>query len=244
MHKNTILFVIIAAFAGFAGGFWLANSINRSAINSAGPLPASSNSNRPQTKEEPDLTDDEIKAKIAEGDKNPTNFAFQKELGIALYTYAVMKKDASLFPEAVRILERASTLNAKDFDLLVVLGNAHFDIGFAQKNTTDFQKARETYSKALELKPGDADVQTDLGISYFVQEPPVYDKAVSELQKVSDANPKHKRSLQFLVQVFVKQDKISDAEKSLAKLKRIDPNNDAIPELTSLISEAQSGLNK
>ena len=244
MHKNTILFVIIAAFAGFAGGFWLANSINRSAMNSTGPLPASSNSNRSQPKEETDLTDDEIKAKITEADKNPTNFAFQKELGIALYSYAVMKKDPSLFPEAVRILDRAGSLNAKDFDVLVTLGNAHFDIGFAQKNTAEFQKARETYSKALEVKPGDIDVQTDLGISYFVQEPPAYDKAVAELQKVSDANPKGDRSLQFLVQIFVKQNKLPEAEKTLAKLKSIDPKNDAIPELATLISDAQSGVNK
>ncbi len=244
MHKNTIFFVLIAAFAGFVGGFWLANSINRSAMNSVGPLPASSNSNRSQPKEETDLTDDEIKAKITEADKNPTNFAFQKELGVALYSYAVMKKDASLFPEAVRILERAGSLNAKDFDVLVALGNAHFDLGFAQKNTAEFQKARETYSKALELKPGDVDVQTDLGISYFVQEPPAYDKAVTELQKVSDATPKGSRSLQFLVQIFVKQNKYAEAEKTLAKLKSVDPKNDAIPELTTLISNAQTGANK
>ena len=84
MHKNTILFVIIAAFAGFVGGFWLANSINRSAANTAisQKPPANSNSNSLQTKGEPDLTDDELKAKIAEADKNPDNFAFQKELGI------------------------------------------------------------------------------------------------------------------------------------------------------------------
>ncbi|MFN0279730.1 MAG: tetratricopeptide repeat protein [Pyrinomonadaceae bacterium] len=241
MHKNTILFVIAALLAGFVGGFWLANSINRSAMKSGGSVPASSNSNSKQTKDESDLSDDEIKAKIAEGDKNPTNFAFQKELGVALYHYSVMKKDARLFPEAVRILNRANSLNAKDFDVLVTLGNAHFDIGFAEKSTAEFQKAREIYSKALDIKPGDADVQTDLGISYFVQEPPNYDKAAAELQKVSDANPKHERSLQFLVQALVKQNKIADAEKALAKLKSIDPGNRAIPELTTLISDARSG---
>jgi len=244
MQKNTLLFVILSLFAGFASGFWLANSLNRSAMNSSGPQSFSSNSNSSQSKQEPDLTDDEIMAKIVEADKNPTNFAFQKELGIALYSYAVMKKDSSLFPKAVRILDRAHSLNAKDFDVLVALGNAHFDLGFAEKNTAEFQKAREIYSKALELKPGDVDVQTDIGISYFVQEPPAYDKAVAELRKVSDATAKSSRSLQFLVQIFVKQNKLADAEKTLAKLKSVDPKNDAIAELAKLISDAQTGALK
>lgn len=247
MQKNTLLLVVIALVAGFTGGFWLANSLNRSAMNSPSPQPnsaISANANSSRNKQDLDLTDDEIKAKIDEADKNPTNFAFQKELGIALYSYAVMKKDQSLFPQAVRILERANSLNAKDFDVLVALGNAHFDLGFAEKATTEFQKARETYSKALAVKPGDVDVQTDLGISYFVQEPPVYDKAVAELQKVSDATAKGSRSLQFLVQIFVKQNKLAEAEKTLAKLKSVDPKNDAIPELTTLISDAQTGAMK
>ena len=240
MQKNTLLFVILALVVGFVGGFSLANSINRSAITTAGLQKPSTNSNNTQPKKDLDLTDAEIKAKIEEGDKNPTNFAFQKELGIALYTYSVMKKDATLFPEAVRILDRANSLNAKDFDVLVTLGNAHFDIGFAKKSISDFQKARETYTKALEIKPNDEDVQTDLGISYVVQEPPAYDKGASQLQKVLDSNPKNKRASLYLVRAFIGQGKKSDAEKSLAKLKSIDPNNESLPELASLISDAET----
>ena len=144
----------------------------------------------------------------------------------------------------MRILERASSLNAKDFDVLVTLGNAHFDSGFAGKNISEFQKARETYSKALELKPGDLEVQTDLGISYVVQEPPAYDKAATQLQKVLDVNPKHERALLYLVRAFIGQNKLPDADKAVAKLKSIDPNNNALPELTSLISDAQTGAKK
>ena len=155
-----------------------------------------------------------------------------------------MKKDQRLFPQAIRILDRANSLSAKDFDILVTLGNAHFDLGFAEKNISEFQKARQTYAKALEIKPGDVDVQTDLGISYFVQEPPDYDKAVVELQKVSGTTAKSSRAMQFLVKIFVKQNKLAEADKTLAKLKSIDPSDDAIAELTTLISDARSGANK
>jgi len=156
----------------------------------------------------------------------------------------VMKKNPSLFPEAVRILERAVSLNPKDFDVLVALGNAHFDTGYAEKNLAEFQRAREVYSKALDLKPGDADVETDLGISYAVQVPPAYDKAAAQLQKVIDTNPKHERALIYLVRALAGQSKLPDAEKALAKLKTIDPNNDSISELTSLIADARSGAKK
>lgn len=245
MHRNTIAFVIVAAIAGFIAGFWLANSINRSALNSLNSqkTPATSaNSASLPPNADSDLTADELTSKIVEADKNPTNFGYQKDLGTALYRYAAMKQDKDLLTEAVRILERASSINAKDFEVLVALGNARFDIGFAKKDTSEYQKARDIYAKALEIKPADADVQTDLGLTYFLQEPAAYDKAAAELQRVSDSNPKHQRSLQFLVQVLVRQNKLADAEKALAKLKAIDPANSAVAELTSQISEAKSGV--
>lgn len=245
MHKNTILFVIIAGLGGFIAGFWLANSINRSetsAIRSQNDRTVSANSNSSQTTGEPDLTNDEIKAKIAEADRSAGNFAFQKNLGVALYKYAAMKQDVDLLTEAVRILTRANTLDAKDYDVLVALGNAHFDIGFNKKNAASYQTARGVYSKALEQKPGDADVRTDHGLTYFLQDPPDYEKAVAEFQKAIRSNPKHERSLQFLTQTYTKQNKLTDAEKSLAQLKALNPANPAIAELSSQISAAQNGV--
>lgn len=244
MHKNTLAFVIVAALGGFVGGFWLANSLNRSAMNapaSENIQSSSANSTPPQGRDEPDLSPDELRAKIAEADKNPTNFSFQKDLGISLYRYAAIKQDVMLFTQAVRILERASSINAKDFDVLVALGNAHFDIGFFREDAASFQKARDVYNDALAIKPGDADVSTDLGITYFLQKPPAYDKAVADLTKVSNANPKHERSLQFLIQTYVKQNKLPEAERTLAKLKGINPGNQSLPELTAQITAAQNG---
>ena len=247
MHKNTILFVIIAALAGFIGGFLLANSLNRSELSSMrsqNDRTTTNNTNITQSQEEPELTSDEVRSKIAEADKNPGNFAFQKDLGIALYRYSAMKQDDNLLNESARILDRANAINNRDFDVLVALGNAHFDIGFAKKDAAQYQIARDIYSKALEINPGDADVSTDLGLTYFLQNPPAYDKAAAELQKVSDANPKHERSLQFLVQIYVKQNRITDAEKALAKLKSINPGNPAIAELTSQITAVRNGISK
>ena len=239
MHRNTLAYVIIAALSGFIVGFWLANSLNRNAVtvgSSTEQAPATNTTGGPTNSTQPELTVEEIRAKIAEADKNPTNFAFQRDLGTSLYRYAAMKQDPVLLGDAVRILERADSLTPKDFDVLVALGNAHFDIGFFKEDAASFQKARDVYTKALAVRPGDADVLTDRGLTYFLQKPPAYDNAAAELSKISETNPKHERSLQFLVQTYVKQNKIAEAEKAFAKLKGINPNNTAIPELTSMIA--------
>ena len=243
MNGSSIAFILMALIAGFAGGFLLANKLNGSeiaALRAQAAQQPTANTNQSRPNDDATLTVDELKAKIAEADSNPTNLTYQKRLGVSLYRYASMKQDNDLLAESIRILTRANSLDAKDFDVLVALGNAHFDVGFFKKDLASFQTARNLYGKALDIKPGDADVRTDLGISYFVQEPPAYDKAVAELQRVLSAEPKLSRALQFLVQVYTKQGKLTEAEKSLAKLKEVSPNEPAIAELTSQISAARN----
>jgi tetratricopeptide (TPR) repeat protein len=247
MRNRTLAFVIVAVIGGFIGGFWFANSINRSAIGPAAPV---STANKPSANtavpggEEPDLSEAEIRAKIGEADKNADNFTFQKELGIALYHYAAIKQEPGLLPDAARILARANSLNANDFDVLVAYGNARFDIGFQKKSTEEFQAARDIYTKALKIKPGDLDVQTDLGLTYYFQQPPAYDRAQAELQKVLTADPRHDRSLQYLVRTLIKQNKLADADAALSRLRSIVPASDVISELTTQLNSAKSGAGK
>lgn len=240
MRKNTIAFVLVAALGGFIGGFWLANSLNRSAGLSAPPANLPTNTGAvPQADDE--LSDAEINAKVAEADANPENFAFQRDLGISLYRYGAFKQRVDLLEQSTRILDRASKLKSDDFDVLVALGNGHFDIAFFRKDAAAFETARQVYRKALVLKPAEADVTTDLGITYFLQEPPDYPKAETELRKVADANPTHDRSLQFLVRVYLGQKRLEEAKATLAKLNSINSKNQAIPELGKLIAEAEAG---
>ena len=164
MNGSSAAFILLALIAGFAGGFLLANKLNSSEIAAlraqAGQQPAS-NVTTSQPNADTTLTSDELRTKIAEADRNPTSFSYQKNLGVALYRYASMKQDESLLGESIRILTRANGLDGKDFDVLVALGNAHFDVGFFKKDLPSFQTARELYAKALDIKPGDADVRTD-----------------------------------------------------------------------------------
>ncbi len=237
MQKETVLYILIALLTGFIGGFILANALNRTdyspAGNQSGSMPLNATSST-----ESALSPEEIRAKIAEADQNPENFAFQKDLGLSLYRYGAMTQNADLIEQSTRLLGRARSLNSRDVDVLIGLGNAEFVIGFYRKDLASFEKARGTYSNALEIRPDDPDVQTDIGISYFVQEPPDYVRAEEELKKVALKAPRHERSLQFLVQVYTRQKRIAEAQAALEKLRGFNPSNPAIKELSSLIASA------
>ncbi len=226
---------IVAVVISFVGGFFLANALNRSELEklrveneklkSAPAISAQSN--------DENLSDDEIQQKIKEADQNPQNFDFQKDLGIALYRYATMKQKIAMLNDVERLLTRANSINNSDYDVLVVLGNAVFDIGYAEKNNEKFQRAREIYLKALNQKPDDIEVQTDLALTYFFSNPPDYEKAIEELNKTLKKNPNHERALQFIAQAFLKTGKKQEASDAIAKLKKINPGNPIIPELES-----------
>ncbi len=244
MNTKILVAAILGLLAGLIVGFAVANSINRTEINNLrgqaeqNKRPAASGTN--PAADGFTIGDDEIKAKLAEADANPDNFTYQKNLGSALYRYATMKNDTGLLDQSFRILTRANALDPKDYDVMVDLGNANFDIGYFKKDAASLRKARELYLKALETKPGDADVRTDLAISYFLDTPPDFARAVDEFQKAIKVNPKQERALTFLIQTYMQLGKWDDAGKTLETLKAANPKNDKVADLASQIAAKQA----
>ncbi len=239
MSKNTTLVAIIAGIVGLVAGFMLANSLNRSELASrtlAAPTATPAAMASDPGAGAPTLTPDEIKAKIESADRNPTDFSFQKGLGLSLYRYASLKQDAALLPDTIRIMQRALNLDSADRDLLIGLGNAHFDVGYFNKDNQSFERSREFYNKALARVPADADVRTDLALTYYLQQPPDLDRAVAEFEKGLEVNPKHERSLQFLVQTYAKKNDTAKATAALERLRAVNPANPALTELASIAS--------
>ena len=245
MTKQTVLIAIAAALAGFIAGFMLANTLNRSdmAARSIPVLQAAASPNNPvDPTQGTTLTPDEIKARIAAADADPKNFSFQKNLGLSLYRYASLKQDASVLPDTIRIMQRALDLDPEDRDLQIGLGNAHFDVGYFEKDNAAFAKARVFYNKALSRLPSDVDVRADLALTYFLQSPPDLNTAVTEFEKGLAINGKHERSLQFLIQTYVKQGDKAKASQTLERLKAASPSNPAIGELTAMVA-GEGGTN-
>jgi tetratricopeptide (TPR) repeat protein len=224
----------------FIGGFFLANALNKSELET---LRAENNrlknsqTNSNQNDSEATLSDEEIQKRIAEADRNPNNLQAQKNLGLALYKYASIKKDTKLLDEVARLLNRAYEKNPADKDVTVTLGNLYFDKGFYEKDNESLKKAREFYGKILEQTPNDFEVRTDNGLTYFLQNPPENEKAIAEFEKSLKENPKHEKSLQFLIQALLKQGKTQEAENYLAKLKEINPTTPSIAEIQKQIAQ-------
>lgn len=245
MNTKFLWLSIIGIVLSFVGGFLLANSLNMAEMNKRrgdnDRLKASASGSNPNNPDST-LSSDEIRAKIAEADQNPQNFEFQRSLGIALYRYGATNKDVNLLTKSARILERANELNKTDNDVATALGNAYFDIAFFKNDNAGFETARKMYNQVLERKPRDTDVRTDLGLSYFLTNPPDDAKATEHFKKSLSIDSKHERTLQFLIQSLVRQNKMADAEKYLDQLKSVNPKNETIAGLAEQVAKAKTEL--
>ena len=239
MNGKSIWISIVAVIVSFAGGFLLANALNRrelSDLRGETERLKIAQKEPNQNKDELALSEEEIRGKIAEADRNPTNLAFQRNLGLALYRYAAMKQDPELLSEVGRLLERANQDVKKDYDVTVTLGNIYFDLGYFKKDNAQFQKAREYYSNALQQKPNDVDVRTDFGLTYFLTIPAETEKALAEFQKSLQINPKHEKTLQVTAQTLLAENKVAEAEKYVARLKEVNADNQYLAQLETQIA--------
>lgn len=232
MKKSFVILSTIAVVISFIGGFMLANALNRKELEE---LRKENSRLKSAQQSSSALTDEEIRNKIAEADKRPDDFNFQKGLGIALYRYSVIERETKYLPDVVRLLERAARLNPQDFETQVALGDVSFDLAQISKDESQYEKAREFYRNALKIKPQEVDIQSSLALTYLQSNPPDYDKAVAELKKALTMNANHERSLESIVRALAAQGKNSEARVYLDKLKKINSQNKSIPELENLI---------
>src|SRR5262245_14601444 len=83
-------------------------------------------------------------------------------------------------------LQDAVKSNPKDFESLVALANIQFD-------QQSYEQAADSYRKALELRPDQVNVRTDLGTALFYSKK--IDEAIVELRKSLELNPTHPQTL-------------------------------------------------
>jgi len=231
MKKEEMLFGVIGLLVGLIGGYLLTNWYNDSVVGQfqAGPNPAGAASQNT-------LSPDEIKQLIQRADDAPENISFQKEVGISLYRYGANVEDTALIAEAIRLLDRVHSVNPNDRETLVALGNSHFDIGYFKKDNASFASARRFYSLALELQPEDADVRVDYGLTYVLQSPAEYEKAISEYELALQSAPAHQRTLQMLTDALISTGRKDDAGKALERLRTANPTHPMITEFERKIS--------
>ncbi|MCS6873409.1 MAG: tetratricopeptide repeat protein [Pyrinomonadaceae bacterium] len=229
MNKSLTLISVIAVIVSFIGGFMLASALNRKEIEQL----RKENERLRSSQKSPSISDEEIMARIEEADRRPNDFNFQKGLGIALYRYSLIEQETKYLKDVVRLLERAASLNPKDFETQVAIGDVSLDLGQINKDSQQYERARKAYQQALSIKPQDTDIQSSIALTYLWAEPPDYEKAILELKKALQMNPNHERSLENLIRALIAQNKQEQAKPYLDRLKKVNPQNAAIKELES-----------
>lgn len=231
MRNSAVWIALIAGIVCFVAGFSFANYLNRSELS--GLRGENERMKTTQTSEsgQLNLSNEEIDAKIAEAEQNGGNFSFQKSLGLGLYRYGAIKQDKAIIEKALPILLRANSLDANDYDVIVGLGNSYYDIGYFGKDNPSFDRSREFYNKALAKRPDDIEVRTDLGLTYFLQDPPDYETAIAEFEKSLAINPRHEKTLSFAALALKNQNK--STAKYSDVLRSINPNSPTLRELES-----------
>lgn len=120
--------------------------------------------------------------------------------------------------------------NPDDVEAMLRLANLNFDI-------QNWARAQELYARYLTLRPDDADVMTDLGISY--RETKQFDKALEIFDKTQEIAPQHWQSYYNEVVVLAFDLKRMDAaNQTLAKLQEIQPDNPEVARLAQAVASA------
>ena len=237
MNKQNFLFAIIGLLAGFIGGFFLANSINRSSMlqNPVAQIPANAPfanaPANPQT-QSVDIKEGqgqggamvpEVAATLDKAQKEPDNFAAQIQAG---QMYARIQN----VPKANEFLQRAVQAHQDNFQDLATLGNGFFDL----KN---YEEAENWYTKALAKNPDDVDVRTDLGSTFMERSNPDLDRAIKEYRAALAKDPNHENTLFNLSLALLRIGDNAGAQENLAKLEKVNPTSPLIANLKQKLSQ-------
>lgn len=235
------LYLLIALVLGFGIGFFFANNANRSEVqrlqNEIAQLKDAQKSSSSSSAEK--LSREEINEAFASAERGATDFNLQKRLGISLYRYAVMQNETEYLPEIEKILRRAAELQPKDFETLANVGNIIFDRSQTE-NTQRYAEARSFYEKALEVEPKNAEILTEIGVTYFLENPSNPEKALSFLEKSKQLSPNAEKTLANLAQIQITLGKNTEADATIAELKKINPQNPNLADLQTNLSQRRN----
>lgn len=238
MTRENLLFAVIGALLGFIVGFMFASSVSQremSARMMPGAQPAQNGELPPDHPPiqnagggsgGPQAMQAEVQAAIKRAREEPQNFEAQQQA--ASLFYQINRLD-----ETLEFLKRANQARPDDYETIVAIGNINYDQGH-------YEEAANWYNQALLKKPEDTDVRTDLGLSFFLRNPPDVDRAIKEYRRALEFNPKHEKALQNLTVALTQKGDAKEAEATLKKLEEVNPSNSSLSKLRTDIEGLRS----
>jgi Flp pilus assembly protein TadD len=137
------------------------------------------------------------------------------------------------------MLKRAHDGDPKDYETMVLLGNALFDVG-QNGEPASFGEARAYYLKALDMKPDDVNVRTDLGLTYYFGKPSDPQRAIREYRKSLAIEPRHEMTIQNLAAALIATRNLAEAQQRIDELKSLNPANPALPDLAAQLEQSKT----
>lgn len=240
MNARNIIYLLVGVVAGFFVGFVVANGVGGGVSPAAvGRAPnanvASGGAEVGRGAGTPSLNDEELRGAIAKGDANPADINLQRNLGRGLYLYAMNTGETRVLPDAVRMLKRAYDANPRDYETTVLMGQALFDAG----QSGDFalvSQSRRYFLQALEAKPDDVNVRTELGLTYYFDKPSNPRRAVAEYRQSLKLAPRHEMTLQSLAAALIALGEKAEARRRLDELESVNPSNATLPNLRAQLA--------
>ena len=256
LNKRVLIVGALGVVLGFLAGFFLANSINRAeqdklraeaATTRAGGAAQGTGSTKGQKGSAPGgelsqtLSEEQIQNAVKKADQSPQEPELQKKVGQGLMLYASETGNASYLLDGARILKRAHELDPKDYKTTVLAGDAQFLV--ERQGNGDpklIAEARKLYEEALASKPDDAVVRTKLGLTYFYDQPPNPQRAISEYRRALQTDQRQEMSLQSLVAALIETGALDEAARRLDELAKVNPSN---AELSGLRAQLEQKRN-
>ncbi len=131
--------------------------------------------------------------------------------------------------EQIQQLRAYVEKNPNDAEAVLQLANLNFDI-------RNWARAEELYRHYLKLKPEDANVMTDLGISY--RESHKFDEALAQFDQAQKLSPEHWQAYYNEVVVLAFDLKrFDEANRVLAELQKLQPGNPDVAKLADAVSK-------
>jgi tetratricopeptide (TPR) repeat protein len=230
MKKENVLFGVIGLLLGAIIGFMFANSVNQKGLapRAGAALPA----------DHPQLASNGVADQQGVGMQAAVTQAIQaarNEPGNfeAQMTAAQMFYQIQRYSEAIEFLMKANQLKPDNYEAIVNLGNVNFD-------ARNYVAAEKWYLAALAKNADDVNVRTDLGLTFMFRQPPDFDRAIKEFRITLQKDPNHEQSLQDIVVALTGKGQRGEAQTMLERLVKVNPNNQAIPELRRKLNSADA----
>jgi len=135
--------------------------------------------------------------------------------------------------QQIAALQAAVDKDPGNYDLLVKLGNAAYD-------ADDPRLAVDAYERALKVRDGDPNVQTDLGVSY--RNLGDADRALAMFDRALKADPKHwQAAFNKVVVIGLDRGDTKSAKVLLADLKKKNPGLPSLDRLEKTLDEKAAG---